>query len=105
MRTALASTIAAELRGSDHVLVPEVEIRWSIPARIDALLVRSSADAREAYAAAKHGAAKVWGNDRAAYTEAKSDVVLGILDRAEAWPPPPAGQSGISSPLLAAGPR
>jgi len=47
--------------------------------------LRSSADAREAYAAAKHEAAKVWGNDRAAYTEAKSDVVLGILDRAEAW--------------------
>jgi hypothetical protein len=39
VRTALASTIAAKLRGSDHVLVPEVEIRWSIPARIDALLV------------------------------------------------------------------
>ena len=39
MRTALASTIAASLRDSDHVLVPEVEIRWSIPARIDALLV------------------------------------------------------------------
>jgi hypothetical protein len=39
VRTALASTIAARLGDSDHVLVPEVEIRWSIPARIDALLV------------------------------------------------------------------
>ena len=29
--------------------------------------------------------ARVWGNDRAAYTEAKSDVILGILDQAEAW--------------------
>src|SRR5208282_4972554 len=47
--------------------------------------LRSSADAREAYAAAKHGAATVWHNDRAAYTEAKSDVILGILDRAETW--------------------
>jgi hypothetical protein len=39
VRKALASTIAARLRDRDHVLVPEVEIRWSIPARIDALLV------------------------------------------------------------------
>ena len=47
--------------------------------------LRSSADAREAYAAAKHEAARIWRNDRAAYTESKSDVVLGILDQAEAW--------------------
>jgi GrpB-like predicted nucleotidyltransferase (UPF0157 family) len=47
--------------------------------------LRSSADARESYAAAKREAARVWGNDRPAYTEAKTDVILGILDRAEAW--------------------
>lgn len=47
--------------------------------------LRSSAEAREAYAAAKLEAAKAWADQSAAYTEAKSDVVLGILDRAEAW--------------------
>jgi GrpB-like predicted nucleotidyltransferase (UPF0157 family) len=47
--------------------------------------LRSSAAARETYAAAKREAARVWGNDRPAYTEAKSDVILGILDQAEAW--------------------
>jgi hypothetical protein len=41
-------------------------------------------DAREAHAAAKREAARVWA-DHDAYTEAKSDVILGILDRAEAW--------------------
>jgi GrpB-like predicted nucleotidyltransferase (UPF0157 family) len=47
--------------------------------------LRSSADAREAYAAAKHEAARIWRNDRAAYTESKSDVILGILDLADVW--------------------
>jgi GrpB-like predicted nucleotidyltransferase (UPF0157 family) len=47
--------------------------------------LRSSDEAREAYAAAKHEAARFWGDQAAAYTEAKSDVILGILDRAEAW--------------------
>jgi hypothetical protein len=39
VRTALASTIAARLRNNDYVLFPEVAIRWSNPARIEALLV------------------------------------------------------------------
>jgi GrpB-like predicted nucleotidyltransferase (UPF0157 family) len=47
--------------------------------------LRSSGDAREAYAAAKHEAARIWIDQRVAYTEAKSDVILGILERAEAW--------------------
>jgi len=47
--------------------------------------LRFSAGAREAYAGAKHEAASVWANDRMAYTEAKSSVILTILDRAEHW--------------------
>jgi len=47
--------------------------------------LRCRADAREAYAAAKREAARLWGNDPPAYTEAKTDVILGIIDRAEAW--------------------
>jgi GrpB-like predicted nucleotidyltransferase (UPF0157 family) len=47
--------------------------------------LRSSTAARETYAAAKREAARVWGNDRPAYTEAKSDVILGIIEQADAW--------------------
>jgi GrpB-like predicted nucleotidyltransferase (UPF0157 family) len=47
--------------------------------------LRASAEAREAYASAKREAARLWGDQAAAYTEAKSDVILDLLDRAEAW--------------------
>ena len=47
--------------------------------------LRASVGAREAYAAAKREAARLWADQRAAYGEAKSDVILGILDQAEAW--------------------
>jgi len=47
--------------------------------------LRATADAREAYAAAKREAARLWADQRAAYGEAKSDVILDLLDRAEAW--------------------
>jgi GrpB-like predicted nucleotidyltransferase (UPF0157 family) len=47
--------------------------------------LRASGDARETYAAAKREAARLWVDQSAAYTEAKSDVILSILDRAEAW--------------------
>jgi GrpB-like predicted nucleotidyltransferase (UPF0157 family) len=47
--------------------------------------LRSSGEARDAYAAAKREAATVWVDQRAAYTEAKSDVILDILGQAEAW--------------------
>jgi GrpB-like predicted nucleotidyltransferase (UPF0157 family) len=47
--------------------------------------LRASAGAREAYAMAKREAARLWADQRAAYGEAKSDVILAILDRAEAW--------------------
>ena len=44
-----------------------------------------AAGRQQAYATAKREAAAVWGNDRAACTEAKSAVILGTLDQAEAW--------------------
>ena len=52
--------------------------------------LRSSGDARETYAAAKREAARLWADHSAAYTEAKSDVILGILSQAAAW----AGETG-----------
>jgi GrpB-like predicted nucleotidyltransferase (UPF0157 family) len=39
--------------------------------------LRASVGAREAYAAAKREAAGLWAHHGAAYTEAKSDVILG----------------------------
>jgi len=47
--------------------------------------LRSSNEAQETYVAAKRQAARLWADDRAAYTEAKSAVILSILDQAEAW--------------------
>jgi GrpB-like predicted nucleotidyltransferase (UPF0157 family) len=47
--------------------------------------LRASAGARESYAAAKREAARLWADQGAAYTEAKSDVILDILNRARAW--------------------
>jgi GrpB-like predicted nucleotidyltransferase (UPF0157 family) len=47
--------------------------------------LRTSAAGRDAYVAAKHEAARLWADQGAAYTEAKSGVILGILSQAEAW--------------------
>jgi GrpB-like predicted nucleotidyltransferase (UPF0157 family) len=47
--------------------------------------LRVSATGRDAYVAAKYEAARLWADQGIAYTEAKSDVILGLLDQAEAW--------------------
>lgn len=47
--------------------------------------LRASASAREAYAAAKREASRLWADQSAAYTDAKSDVILDTLDQAECW--------------------
>jgi GrpB-like predicted nucleotidyltransferase (UPF0157 family) len=47
--------------------------------------LRASAAAREAYAAAKREASRLWADQAAAYTDAKSDVILDILGQAESW--------------------
>jgi hypothetical protein len=39
LRRALTATVTRKLGSTPHVLVPEVDIRWSVPARADALLV------------------------------------------------------------------
>jgi GrpB-like predicted nucleotidyltransferase (UPF0157 family) len=68
-----------------HVHVCQQGAEWERVHLLFRDYLRCSADAREAYAAAKREAARLWGNDRPAYTEAKTDVILGIIDRAEAW--------------------
>lgn len=41
MRHALVEVVSQEMGQRPHVLVPEVEVRWSVPARLDALLISS----------------------------------------------------------------
>jgi GrpB-like predicted nucleotidyltransferase (UPF0157 family) len=47
--------------------------------------LRASARARETYTAAKCEAAGLWADQAAAYTEAKTGVILGLLSQAEGW--------------------
>jgi GrpB-like predicted nucleotidyltransferase (UPF0157 family) len=47
--------------------------------------LRSHDDARDAYARVKQEAAQVWSDDRIAYTEAKTAIILDLLDAAEIW--------------------
>ncbi|NHC44350.1 sce7726 family protein [Motilibacter aurantiacus] len=39
VRSALVTALAQRLGQRPHVLVPEVDVRWTVPARLDALLV------------------------------------------------------------------
>jgi hypothetical protein len=39
VRAALVSALARQVGQRPHLLVPEVQVRWSVPARLDALLV------------------------------------------------------------------
>lgn len=39
VRHALHEAVTRQVKGAPHVLVPEVDIRWTVPARMDALLV------------------------------------------------------------------
>jgi GrpB-like predicted nucleotidyltransferase (UPF0157 family) len=47
--------------------------------------LRATPAAREVYAVAKREAARVWMDDGWAYTDAKSEVILNMLQEAEAW--------------------
>jgi GrpB-like predicted nucleotidyltransferase (UPF0157 family) len=47
--------------------------------------VRAHPAARDAYAEAKLAAARTWADDRWAYTEAKTGIILDILDAAGQW--------------------
>ena len=47
--------------------------------------LRSHSGARDTYAKVKEQAAQVWSDDRIAYTEAKTGLILDLLDAAETW--------------------
>ena len=68
-----------------HVHVCQAGSGWEREHLLFRDYLRSHAGARDAYAKVKQEAAQVWSDDRIAYTEAKTGVVLDLLDAAEIW--------------------
>jgi GrpB-like predicted nucleotidyltransferase (UPF0157 family) len=68
-----------------HVHVCQAVSDWEREHLLFRDYLRSHAGARDAYAGVKWEAAKVWSDDRIAYTEAKTGVILDLLDAAETW--------------------
>jgi GrpB-like predicted nucleotidyltransferase (UPF0157 family) len=68
-----------------HVHVCTAGSRWERVHLLFRDYLRSSPPACDAYAAMKREAAARWPDDGLAYTEAKSDLILDLLDQAEAW--------------------
>ena len=68
-----------------HVHVCQAGSDWEREHMLFRDYLRSHVDARDAYAKVKQEAAQVWSDDRIAYTEAKTGVVLDLLDAAEIW--------------------
>ena len=68
-----------------HVHVCQTGSEWEREHLLFRDYLRSHADARKAYASVKWEAARIWPNDRIAYTEAKTGVILDLLSAAENW--------------------
>jgi GrpB-like predicted nucleotidyltransferase (UPF0157 family) len=68
-----------------HVHVCQAGSDWEREHLLFRDYLRRHSDARDAYARVKEEAARVWSDDRIAYTEAKTGVILDLLDAAEAW--------------------
>jgi GrpB-like predicted nucleotidyltransferase (UPF0157 family) len=68
-----------------HVHVCQTGSGWEREHLLFRDYLRSHAGARDAYARVKWEAAQVWSDDRIAYTEAKTGVILDLLGAAETW--------------------
>jgi GrpB-like predicted nucleotidyltransferase (UPF0157 family) len=68
-----------------HVHVCQAGSDWEREHLLFRDYLRRHSDARAAYAGVKQEAAQAWSDDRIAYTEAKTGVILDLLDAAEAW--------------------
>ena len=68
-----------------HVHVCDVGSSWEREHLLFRDYLRREQAACAAYAEAKRAAAAVWADDRIAYTDAKGDAILDILEAAEAW--------------------
>jgi GrpB-like predicted nucleotidyltransferase (UPF0157 family) len=68
-----------------HLHVCETGGTWERDHLLFRDYLRADPAARDAYVAAKRSAASTWRDDRWAYTEAKTDIILDILGQAERW--------------------
>jgi GrpB-like predicted nucleotidyltransferase (UPF0157 family) len=68
-----------------HVHVCAVGSAWERDHLLFRDFLRTHPDACDAYATTKREAAALWGDDSMGYTEAKSDVILPILEAAAQW--------------------
>jgi GrpB-like predicted nucleotidyltransferase (UPF0157 family) len=68
-----------------HVHVCPVASEWEREHLLLRDFLRASPAARDVYAEAKREASRVWADDGWAYTDAKSDAILSILEDAEHW--------------------
>jgi GrpB-like predicted nucleotidyltransferase (UPF0157 family) len=68
-----------------HVHVCAVNSRWERTHLLFRDYLRATAGDREEYQAAKLQAAELWRDDRVAYTEAKTEVILRLMAQAEIW--------------------
>lgn len=68
-----------------HVHVCDAGSSWEREHLLFRDYLRTHADAADRYASAKNDAARVWRDDRLAYTDAKNDVILDLLEAAEGW--------------------
>ncbi len=75
----------AERRRDVHVHVCLVSSPWEREHLLFRDYLRVNPAAREAYVKAKREASRVWSDDGWAYTDAKSEVILKLLDEAERW--------------------
>ena len=74
-----------ERRRDVHVHVCRVNSLWEREHLLFRDYLRVNRAASEAYVKAKLEASRVWSDDRWAYTDAKSEVILKLLDEAEHW--------------------
>jgi GrpB-like predicted nucleotidyltransferase (UPF0157 family) len=68
-----------------HAHVCEVGSAWEREHLLFRDYLREHSPDRDAYADSKYEAARLWRDDRVGYTEAKSELILSLLDAAEAW--------------------
>jgi GrpB-like predicted nucleotidyltransferase (UPF0157 family) len=65
--------------------VCQVKSRWEREHLLFRDYLRVNRAASEVHVKAKREASRVWGDDRWAYTDTKSEVILKLLDEAERW--------------------
>jgi GrpB-like predicted nucleotidyltransferase (UPF0157 family) len=68
-----------------HIHVCEVGSDWEREHVLFRDYLRADEPARDKYASAKRAAAAVWADDGIAYTDAKTTVILELLDAAGLW--------------------